>query len=203
MSSLVPAGLTIDSFAGDCWVSLVAFTMEKIRPRYLPAVPFISDFPEINVRTYVVHDDKPGVYFLNIESGKPLSTFIAKFLSGLPYENASMGRHTTGNVQWYSSNNPRKRFALTAGFTVGEEVVNKSLLDQWLTERYCLYLNEGNKVYRYQIHHQPWPLFRTHFSELDVDYRIGDISLNHAPDFVHFSSGVKVVAWGRENCERA
>lgn len=63
---MVPHDLEIDLFEGKPWVYLVAFTMEKIRPKYLPSFPPISDFDEINIRTYVKKDNKAGVYFLSI-----------------------------------------------------------------------------------------------------------------------------------------
>src|SRR5690606_7655888 len=73
LQKLVPQKLKIDTFDGSAYVSLVAFTMEKIRPRYLPSVSLISNFDEINIRTYIDNDNKKGVYFLNIEAGKLLS----------------------------------------------------------------------------------------------------------------------------------
>jgi uncharacterized protein len=130
----VPSRLNIDTFEGDCYVSLVAFTMEKIRPKYLPSVGFISNFDEINVRTYIDNDNKKGVYFLNIEAGKTISTFVAKVISGLPYEKAKIYR--TENL--YNSQNQRKGYHLNTEFDVKQEVGNKTELDKWLTERYCL-----------------------------------------------------------------
>jgi uncharacterized protein len=61
----VPENFNIDTFDGRCYVSLIAFTMEKIRPKYLPSISFISNFDEINLRTYIDIDNKKGVYFLN------------------------------------------------------------------------------------------------------------------------------------------
>lgn len=87
LRKLVPKNLNIDSSEGKYYVSVVAFKMEKIRPRNLPSVRFISDFYEINVRTYINNNDKQGVYFLNIEAEKQISAFVARTLSGLPYEN--------------------------------------------------------------------------------------------------------------------
>ncbi|MEZ4898968.1 MAG: DUF2071 domain-containing protein [Saprospiraceae bacterium] len=89
---LVPVALEIDCYAGTPWVSLVAFDMQNIRPRGIPAFPPISDFHEINIRTYVRHKDRTGVYFLSIEGGKRVSCLIAKTLSGLPYRYADMQR---------------------------------------------------------------------------------------------------------------
>src|SRR5581483_12444548 len=88
----VPEQLHIDDFNGDYYVSLVAFTMQKIRPRNLPAVKFLSNFHEINIRTYIDNGNKKGVYFLSMEAGKLLSTFVAKKLSGLPYEKSVIAR---------------------------------------------------------------------------------------------------------------
>src|SRR5690606_29458642 len=65
----IPEGLEIDLFNNAAYISLVAFTMEEIRPKGFPALSFISNFNEINLRTYVIKDGKPGVYFLNIEAG--------------------------------------------------------------------------------------------------------------------------------------
>lgn len=70
--------MEIDFFEGKQWVSLVAFTMEKIRRKNLPSFPPISDFNEINIRTYVKYKKKTGVYFLSIEGGTKISCQIAK-----------------------------------------------------------------------------------------------------------------------------
>lgn len=130
----VPDYLNIDKFGGRCYVSLVAFTMQNIRPRYLPSLSYISDFHEINLRTYIDQDNKKGVYFLNIEAEKYISAFIAKSLSGLPYEKS----HIQRTDKKYKSSNVIKNFFLDAEFVIKKELVQKSNLDSWLTERYCL-----------------------------------------------------------------
>lgn len=191
----VPSSLNIDTFEGNCYVSLVAFTMEKIRPKYLPPVSYISDFDEINVRTYIDNDGKKGVYFLNIEAGKTISAFIAKAISGLPYEKANIQR----TEKSYHSNNLKKGFTLNAEFEVKEIMVDKTELDKWLTERYCLYLDQENKLYRYDIHHKEWEIKKVDIKSLNVDYKIGEINLNTLqPNLTHYSEGIKVIAWKRE-----
>ena len=92
LKKFVPNELEIDLFNQDPWVSLVAFTMEKIRPRNLPAISIISNFNEINIRTYVKHKGKAGVYFLNIEAGKRISSYIAQKISKLPYRYSKIKR---------------------------------------------------------------------------------------------------------------
>jgi uncharacterized protein len=194
LRKLVPEVLPIDSHDGKYYVSLVAFTMQKIRPKYLPAVKFISDFHEINVRTYIDNGGRKGVYFINIEAEKHLSAFVARYLSGLPYEKSVIQR----TVKTYNSTNAEKKFILDVQFEVKENLLVKSDLDKWLTERYCLYVDVNNNVYRYDIHHREWELKNVGINSLHLDYKIGDIDLSaKAPGLAHYSDGVKVLAWAR------
>jgi uncharacterized protein YqjF (DUF2071 family) len=190
----VPQTLHLDSYEGVYYISLVAFTMQKIRPRYLPSVKYISDFHEINLRTYIDNGGKKGVYFLNIEAEKHLSTFVAKYLSGLPYEKAIIKRSDKS----YSSENQRKKFRLNAKFEVKEELTSKTELDKWLTERYSLYLDIDKSILRYDIHHKEWQLKNIEITNLQVDYKFAGIDLaNRQPDITHYSDGVKVIAWNK------
>lgn len=194
LKELVPKDLEINEIDGSAWVSLVAFTMEKIRPRFLPAFSPISDFDEINLRTYVIKDGKPGVYFLSIEAGKLFSAFIAKTLSGLPYEKSTIKR--TDNS--YRANHTKKNFSLLADFLIGMKVKHKTELDLFLTERYCLYLEENKHLYRYEIQHLPWKINELELDFLAIDYQINDLKLDSNPDLIHYSKGVQVVAWEKE-----
>ncbi len=121
LRQVVPEKLIINTFEGNAYISLVAFTMQKIRPRNLPSVKFISEFGEINLRTYIKNNNKNGVYFLSIEAEKPLSVFIARTLSGLPYEKSSIQR-TDKN---YLSTNIQRGFYLNAAFEVKELLSEK------------------------------------------------------------------------------
>ncbi len=199
LTKLIPSNITLDTFDGESWISLVAFTMEQIRPRFLPSVSAISNFHEINIRTYLTKDNKPGVYFLNIEAGNIISSFLAKLLSGLPYEKAIIYRGKKKKAQEYIGRNKSKGFRLDTTFSVGNKMVNLSELDIWLTERYCLYFDKRNKLYRYEIQHKPWQLYKVQISKLTTHYKIGNISLNRKPDLAHYSDGVKVIAWQRQN----
>lgn len=194
----VPSKLKIDTFDGICYVSLVAFTMEKIRPKFLPSIAFISDFDEINLRTYIDNDNKKGVYFLNIEAGKSLSSFIAKSISGLPYEKSNIKR----TVKSYKSVNSKKGFSLDAEFNIEPALNHKTKLDKWLTERYCLYLDNDHELYRYDIHHKEWQLKGVTIMNLDMAYKIGEINLTaRQPDLAHYSDGIKVIAWKRQKLQ--
>lgn len=161
-------------------------------------MPPVSNFHEINVRTYVSAGGKPGVYFLSIEAGKALSAYLSRKLSGMPYEPARIKRQQTASNHSCAANNPRKAFNLQTRFQTGPALSGKSPLDLWLTERYCAYVLIGTQVYRYNIHHRPWPLQEVQVNQLHTGYRFGKISLDRSPDRIHYSPGVKVIAWKRE-----
>ena len=191
---LVPEKLTLDAVNGDYYVSLVAFTMKNIRPRLLPAFPPISTFHEINLRTYTHHENKAGVYFLSIEAEKTISAFLARKLSGLPYQKARMQRSS----ETYRSVNTKANQQLELTYRIGKPILNKSLLDSWLTERYCLHLVEQDQIYTFEIHHLEWPLAEVEIKTKQLHYKVGELDLgNIPPDSTHFSEGVQVLAWNR------
>lgn len=121
----MPSDLQIDTMDGQAWVSVVAFTMEKIRPAHLPPFSPISNFHEINIRTYDSYNGTPGVYFLSIEGGKRSSCFIARSLSHLPYRYSAMMRRE-GSFQ--SRNTPYSE-ELRVDYSVGDKCAEKSPLD--------------------------------------------------------------------------
>ncbi|MES2629158.1 MAG: DUF2071 domain-containing protein [Bacteroidota bacterium] len=196
LQKLLPEGLELDLFEGEAWVSVVAFTMEKIRPRFLPALSLISDFHEINVRTYVKHKEKSGVYFISMEGQKLLSVLVSKALSGLPYQRANISRKLHNGLSSYSSVNNRKQFRLEAEYDVLPDEYQPTALDKWLVERYCLFVDIGNELFCYEIHHLPWKIAKVKLEYLKLDYKIGDLAIGKAaPELTHFSEGVEVLAW--------
>jgi uncharacterized protein len=194
LKSFIPKGLELELIDGNAWISIVAFTMEKIRPRFLPAFAPISDFDEINLRTYVTKDGKPGVYFLSIEAGKLLSAQLAKALSGLPYEKSNITRSRNS----YQANHPKRNFSLFVDYSIGLEIEDKTELDLFLTERYALYLDENDALSRFEIQHLPWKINQLEIEFLKIHYQIDDLKIDSQPDLIHYSEGVQVVAWGKE-----
>src|ERR1700687_1753738 len=90
LRQIVPQTLPLDTFDGDAWIAVVPFEMRNVRWRFLPAVPRLSFFPELNVRTYVTLNQRPGVYFFSLDAANPLAVEIARTLFHLPYQNATM-----------------------------------------------------------------------------------------------------------------
>src|SRR5437868_8828025 len=88
----IPKFLELDIFNGKAWVSLVAFTVKRLKPRLLPPFPLLSNFNEVNIRTYVTAEAKPGIYFIDIRADKMLSLKLTKFVTSLPYQQAKINR---------------------------------------------------------------------------------------------------------------
>src|SRR4051812_36489969 len=59
---LVPSAFTLDVFEETAWIGVVPFRMTNVAPRGTPALPWVSTFPEANVRTYVKANRKHGIY---------------------------------------------------------------------------------------------------------------------------------------------
>lgn len=198
LKKLVPEEIEIDLFEGKPWVSLVAFTMEKIRPKYLPYFPPVSNFDEINIRTYVKFKNKKGVYFLSIEGGKLLSCKVSKLISELPYRFSKTKR----NLHQYSSSNLEFKDELNIEFSIGKKMEAKSKLDHWLTERYALFQDTKTSVNAFEIHHLEWEIKELQIEKLKVSYpRFGKL-INGKPDKIQYSDGVKVLAWGKKKNKR-
>ena len=87
---LVPEGLMLDTFDGQCWIGVVPFWMSGVRARGLPAMPGFSRLPELNVRTYVTYGGKPGVYFFSLDITSHLAVWGARTVYHLPYFHAAM-----------------------------------------------------------------------------------------------------------------
>ncbi|MBE51379.1 MAG: hypothetical protein CMP51_06800 [Flavobacteriales bacterium] len=193
---LIPLGLELDCFNEKCYVSLVAFTMNELFPKNLFPIDYISNFHEINIRTYVKKDHKHGVYFINIEAEKTLSSFIAKILSRLPYEASEITRKSNN----YRSLNHKKKLEIDIDYNIQDGVVEKSDLDIWLLERYCLFYVKNFKIFRYDIYHKPWSIQALELIRMKIKYRFGNVILS-SDNLVslHYSKGVDVLSWPRVN----
>ena len=105
LRSRVPSPFELDLFEGDAWLGVVPFYMTNVSPRGVPSLPWVSEFPELNVRTYVRVADKAGVYFFSLDAASALAVQAARTLLNLPYHTASMMRVQTpqGIIEYHSS----------------------------------------------------------------------------------------------------
>jgi uncharacterized protein len=202
LRAFIPPSLAIDTFDGTAWVGVVPFRMTGVRPRILPSLPWLSAFPELNVRTYVTTAGKPGVWFVSLDAANLLAVRIARLVAHLPYYDARMSSQRSGDAVHYTSVRTH-RGAPAAAFRGEFQPIgpvyhaSPGTLDHWLTERYCLYTTDrSGQVWRGDIHHRRWPLQPAE-AEVEVNtmtHQIG-LTLPDVPPLLHFARHLAVVAW--------
>jgi uncharacterized protein YqjF (DUF2071 family) len=162
---LIPKALEIDTFDGSAWIAIAPFTMWDIRafPPFLPAMPGLSAMHELNVRTYVHFDRVPGVWFFSLDCNSMAAVLGARTFFHLPYYKADIELEQEGTAIEYAlsrTEDPPAEF--NASWKIGGSLhyAHPGSLEFFLTERYCLYSEDDDEIYRARIHHQPWPLQR-------------------------------------------
>src|SRR5512140_2821651 len=147
---LVPSLLPIDLFEGSAWVSITPFRVSQIRARFLPPIPPFSSFHELNVRTYVKIENKPGVFFFSLDASSLAAVMGARAMYRLPYYHARIEANAAGNEVRYRA---RRLAGADAEFearymAVGEaHTAQPGTLEHFLAERYCLYTESGGALF--------------------------------------------------------
>jgi uncharacterized protein YqjF (DUF2071 family) len=185
-----------DEFDGCAWIGVTPFEVHSFRLRLTLPVPFISTFPEINVRTYVTHDDRPGIWFMSLDTSNWLAVQAARRAYRLPYHLARQSvRRRDGWIE-FASQRSDAQFAGRYRPTGSAHRAEPGTFEHFMAERYCLYtLNEREELLRGDIHHKPWPLQK---AEADIREnsmaRPYGIELTEEPR-VHYAERVDVVFW--------
>lgn len=159
---LVPDELDVDTREGSAWVSALPSLVEASRPWFLPERVGLS-FPQVNLRTYVRHETRPGVYFLSLDAATSLGVRVARTLWGLPYHHAEIDFETVGesrrfDCQRLHTERPPARFAAEYRPTGRPTRADPDSLSAFLAERYRLYLVRGETVWCARVEHEPWRL---------------------------------------------
>jgi hypothetical protein len=164
LAERLPAGLELDTFDGRAWLGIVPFTMDDVAPRGVPAIPRLSRFPELNVRTYVRHRGRPGVWFLSLDAASRPTVEGARRVFHLPYVHAAMTSLRSRDVVAYRSRRTDRRGA-PATFSARYRPVGPpspaapGSLEDWLTRRMRLFsVDERGRILRSEIAHPDWPL---------------------------------------------
>lgn len=203
LRSLVPPGLELDLFDHRAWLGVIPFHMTNVAPRAVPALPWVSAFPELNVRTYVRVGDKPGVYFFSLDAGNPLAVTVARTLFHLPYYSASMDvRHENGLVHYHSRRTTTPG-VMQAAFTARYRPIGPvhtarvGTLEYFLTERYCLYtVDDTFHLKRLEIHHEPWRLQAAEAAiEVNTMAEAAGVRLPPLQPELYFAKRQDIVAW--------
>jgi len=195
----IPAGVEIDRFEGEAWLGVIPFYMTDVRPRWMPSA-VASSFAEVNVRTYVRHNGRPGVWFFSLDAASRFAVWGARRFFYLPYHFASMSKHTRGDLVAYQSRRaaaPEIRLACQYKPCGASYRATAGSLDSWLTDRYCLFAaNKRGQIFRGDIHHAPWPLQPAE-AEVEINTMTNPLGLalpSEAP-LLHFAKRLDVRAW--------
>jgi uncharacterized protein len=198
----VPKQFVLDTYDGSAWLGITPFEMRNTRFRLLPPIPTATTFGEVNVRTYVRYQDKPGVYFFSLDASSSLAVLGARAGISLPYHRADT--RTTASADGYLFSSRRRG---SGGPGASLDVTYKPVspvresqpgsLEAWLTERYCLFTMLWGMPAEVDIHHLKWPL-----QSAEADFRDNTMTAplqlplpeDQAP-LLHFSDYLKVLVW--------
>ncbi|TJY41147.1 DUF2071 domain-containing protein [Cohnella pontilimi] len=200
---LLPRGLDLDLWEGEPWISISPFYITGLRLRGLPPLPFTSRFPELNVRTYVTCNGRPGIFFFSLDAGNRIAVEAARVLFRLPYFRANMTvRRTEENVRYFSSRKDSRGQAamFSATYKAADPHPFHALPDtllHWLTERYCLYTTDAHgRILEGDIHHLPWQLQKAELrTERNTMTEALGIRLPDVDPLLTFTKRLEVLFW--------
>ena len=216
---LVPDVFTLDLYDGIAWLTISPFSSSHARPKGIPPLPGLSFFSQMNVRTYVTVEGKPGLYYFSADASNLSAVWFARVFFRMQYWHASIEMKSR-NVETLDAENremeraihfrskrlhgPSARdgaakFEAVYSAASRAERARRGSLDEFLTERYCMYSWNRRRIYRTEIHHQPWPLQQasTQIIANSVADPLG-LSLPTEPDLCHFSRSLKMLVWAPE-----
>lgn len=211
IAATLPPGLPVDTYENQAWLSIVPFQMRGVRPRNLPSVPWLSDFDELNLRTYVVRDGRPGVFFYSLDAANPVAVAFARRFFQLPYFNARVALAREGETFHFTSTRLPQRGVPGATFTARYrptgpvQIAASGTLDDWLTSRYCFYsADRRGGLYRCEIQHAPWPIQPAEAEIIENQLpAIGGFTLPATPPRLQFSATQDIVAWPLQRIDSA
>jgi len=187
----LPAGLVVDTDGESGWISITPFLLENLRTSWLPPLPWISRFPETNLRTYVRGPAGPGIWFFSLDAARLPAVFAARATFGLPYYWAQMRvRVDHRNVNYQSIRGRQAAAAIQV--QIGESC-RSDAQSEFLTARYRLYATYMDRLISVAVRHQPWPLCHARVLQLEQTLTsAAGLQVQAQPDLIHYSAGVDV-----------
>jgi uncharacterized protein YqjF (DUF2071 family) len=160
----LPDGLELETCDESAWLGITPFRVRGLRLRGALPLPFLSAFPELNVRTYVGAGGKPGIWFFSLDAASRLAVAAARRSYHLPYHHARMtASPAEGRICYESERTGAERpYVFRCAYGPADEppfTAEPGSLAHFLTERYCLYATDAEgALLRAEIHHRPWSL---------------------------------------------
>ncbi|MFQ4149235.1 DUF2071 domain-containing protein [Arthrobacter sp. LAPM80] len=199
----MPAGCSADVIDGSAWIGLIGFQMSKSSFFGSPSIPWLGNFPEVNVRLYSKGPDgQRGVVFLSLEASHVIPVLIARATFGLKYQWASMKlekrdgkvayltrRHGQPDASSHMIVRPSRDPAANAA-------VANDPMSAFLTARWGFHESHLGRTIYCRNHHEPWPLQHAELLYLN-DGLLAAAGMagvaGRAPDSVLYSAGVTTV----------
>ncbi len=196
----VPRGLELDRHAGRTWLGITPFRVTGLRLRGTLPLPRVSSFLELNVRTYVTRDGKPGIWFFSLDASSRLAVDAARLTYRLPYFRARIDAERRGEwIDYSCSRAGRSGRVFSARYRPSGQVFEAEAgsIESFITDRYCLYTTDlAGALYSAEIHHEPWPLQPAE-AEIELN-TIAPVALPDEQPLLHFSARQDVVLWPLE-----
>lgn len=213
LQALIPPELTVDTYDGKAYVGLIPFTVTGARPVLTPPLPWISNFHEINVRTYVHHKGRnPGVWFFSLDASSAIAVAAARAAYKLRYFHSQIECNATSEAmptidfkahrtdpQSPSPANATLKYQPMEGIVTHAQVGS---LEHFLIERYILYAtDEAHRLHRARVHHQPYPVQRAELLTMEetLIWAAG-IRRSESLPLRHYASEVSVRIYPPESC---
>ena len=201
LQRVMPPQLQPDVRDGSGWIGVTPFRVEGFRLHGMPPVPYVSAFCELNVRTYVTVNGRPGIYFFSLDAARWPAVVAARRSYRLPYFHALMSMDVARSEVHYrsrrrSKDGPPASFAARYRATGAPAAYPDGSLDRWLTERYCLYtIDSRGRILRGDIHHPPWPL-QPASAEIEHNTMAAPLGIElEGEPLLHFSARQDTVIW--------
>jgi uncharacterized protein YqjF (DUF2071 family) len=195
LREVIPKSLELDLYNGQAYVGVVPFAMEGVRPHWWPEA-WAFRFLETNVRTYVLHNGRPGVYFLSLDASSRLAVEAARLGWGLPYFYSAMSMEEQNGLVTYRTRRKGSAAEHRVRYRLGAHLGPSSpgSLEHFFLERYLLFVERYGRIFEGQVHHTPYPAQRVVVEEVhdELVAELGLPGVHGMPEFAHYARGVDV-----------
>jgi uncharacterized protein len=200
VQAMLPKRLTVETCAGSAWISAVPFLMTGVRAPGVPALPWLSAFPETNLRTYVVDErGRSGIWFFSLDAARLPAVLAARAGYWLPYYWSNMAVQQLADDRlayrcrrrWLGRSVTRCDATVRLGPPLAD--AERDELAHFLSARYRLFTLIAGRLVCAEAEHPPWPLHRGELLELDQNLpQAAGLPPATGEPLVHTSPGVDV-----------
>jgi uncharacterized protein len=164
----VPRGVELDAFDGRTYVSLVGFRFLRTKLLGFLAVPFHTNFDEVNLRFYVRRREgaevRRGVVFKRELVPRFAIAQLARLAYGEKYDSCPMqhriSRTGAAISLAYSWLFAGERFRLTAAASGASNYVAEHSVESFITEHYWGYSAQADGAsVEYRVSHERWRIW--------------------------------------------